>query len=315
MNDILNIINIIHKRATNIVNAMSNDLVDPGKYMIEASFGNEYHKLIPGWGKELHESGHIMYSNKLLHIYSNGVLYWYCEQLIERTAYNITIKYFPKGMYFDSGYNYKDNAEFMVNKQQYIMKYDIDQYKLLVGKENLTKEEAIEIMKNIDEYLRPFEKIIKINTFLKNNKTLLADKLHKIISNDELNKKIGIAFQRYKIVAEQIVKENSKLNNNEILKEHIYKIDKLADDLQTMIYYYVFLNAPIMENIFEKVVNDMPLNIDDEFLQVNTQPYFLIWPKYKYIVSNIDLLITPIDNVDMNDLDNFLKKYAEYNKK
>ena len=318
-------------------------LPDPGQYMIEASFGKEYYSLSNkyfDWGKELHNYGDTLDEEKLFKIYRYGLLEWYCRKLITSIIQKIITVNIPNNVLYDTTYNYKGNAKFFngdvakkpincIKREDYnickMFPYDIIKYLTLakpVPKDmnmnmnifdflNANQATMFEIFDNIDKYVKPYEKINYLYGNVNNWTDILADL---IVSNDmdinmdiNINKKIGIAFQRYKIVSEKIgeiinsiqVASISNYDNIQKLILYAQNIERMLNDLQVLIYYSVFNNEYNIEEIITKLFKDDNININfkDELKKINLSSQFLREPEYQYIITHIDQLVKSLEYI------------------
>lgn len=302
-------------------------LVDPGNYMIEASFGREYYHLsqiYPNWAQDLHQKGDVITEELLSIIYKYGILEWYCRKLVQKSFQKIIFSNVSsdKLASYDNIYSYENNAKYFINNLSKMYKYDILKYLELCDKKLLEiyqknkknvflkehQNEMLYLLNNITTCLQPYHEIQNLNQ----QETVVINKLVEHISSSELNMKIGIAFQRYKVVAEKISNNIQKnINTNDTinqLKLYANKIEMLLNDLQTMIYYYVFENSQNIETIAEELYKDKNYNINPEIEKINLYPEFLNEPEYNFIVENLDLLILPVSSFDVPRIIKFLDK-------
>lgn len=257
------------------------------KYNRNASLGADYYKLNNyynsfseyNWANELHANGHIMDSDKLEEIAVYGIISWYIE----------------KNVKFDIYYNYNERLEYFIDNPKEIGYYDwvkINKLSESINIEPILKNKTdskhlellsynYEILKKyamlswgsflLDKigydklliYLNDLYKYIKKNNFLSESfYDLFLERYPEI-------KKIGIIFQRLKIVLE-------KNKEFDISLENIYKLDRYVDYYQTIIYSlcmnYIdnFKNNNINKIIINNIINEdliKPLNaINNEMI-------------------------------------------------
>ncbi len=241
------------------------------KYNRNASLGVDYYKLNNyynsfseyNWSKELHANGHIMDINKLEEIAVYGIISWYIEQYVA----------------FDIYYNYNERLEHFIDNPKNIGFYDwvkinklsesINIKSILTTKNN-SKHTELLFEYNYDS-LRKYaclswgsfllDKIgyDKLISFLKllfeyvnNNNFLNVPFYDLFLERYPEIKKIGIIFQRLKIVLE-------KNKEFDISIENIYKLDSYVDYYQTIIYS---LCMNYIDNFKNNNINKIIININ-----------------------------------------------------
>lgn len=233
------------------------------KYNREASFGAEYYKLNcynPNWGNKLHAEGHIMDKNELEEIAVYGIISWYIEKNIK----------------FDIYYKYNERLEHFINNPTDIGYYDwlkinklaesINIETILKTKNNTKHMELLSLDINIlkkyanlswghyiidnigkDKLISFLDKLFQ---YTKNNYFLSKSFYDLFLERYPEIKKIGIIFQRLKIVLEK--NKYYDINN-------IYKLDKFVDNYQTIIYS---LCMNYVDNYKNNNINKIIININ-----------------------------------------------------
>jgi hypothetical protein len=234
------------------------ELISLDKYNRQASFGLEYNKLnneYPRWSIDLHSYGYIMDKDEIEYIAIYGLINWYIEQNIKidiHYNYNEQLLYFinnPNKITFYDWIKINKLADYInnpiilntkcLNKHLELLSYDKQifiKYSVLnwgyflidtIGKNilNVYLTELYEYVKNDNYLYEPYYCL-----FLKRNSEI---------------KELGIIYHRLKIILEK----NKQFN---ITLEDIYKIDKVVDYIQTIIYniclnYINKLNKPNYE--------------------------------------------------------------------
>jgi len=269
-------------------------LPDISPELIKASLGYEYYiPNIPefenmGWATNIHSRGNILSDITLLHIFKHGLYRWYFDKIIN--IYYIL--------------NSKDNhiIDYVISKPKY-------------------REYA-----NVQAFIKNILGIPEINILENKIKLIeLGKHLHNIYDNIILQK-IGIAYHRLKVVLEKISAFFFQVQNPkdyDELGKQIYKLDKLLNILQTMIYnhilekvkniaFLIFYDTPsdelkaqeklTLEFLKDEAYEDLRKQIEiDEAEYNNTlkniiagNPDFYNEPEYKIIISEIDTLILPV---------------------
>ncbi len=234
------------------------------KYNRDASLGADYYKLKsynPKWGTELHNNGHIMEINELEEIAVYGIISWYIEQ-------NVT---------FDIYYNYNERLEHFINFPKEIGYYDwikintlaesinintilnttnnTKHMELLTYKIDVFKKYAMLSWGNFIIDTIGYDELISflklLYNYVKNNYFFSKSFYDLFLENYPEIKKIGIIYQRLKIVLE-------KTKNNNISIENIYKLDKIVDYYQTIIYS---LCITYVDNYKNNNINSININI------------------------------------------------------
>jgi hypothetical protein len=245
-----------------------------------ADFGTTYYELAatyPDWAIELHNYGNYLDNEKLEIIATKGIIHWYCKHEL----YNIdpSYPYFEKLNkfylnpekieYYDWIKICKISNKFKINRKIFPSysfynpwKFNFlnecfpanrDYHQLIFGKILLihyTEKEISNFILAILRKIKPlefyFEKLTIINTFIENN--------------DEI-KKLGIIFQRLKVIVEKM----EKLKHIDL-----YKFDMVCDEIQTYIYSWV-------KNYFDGFFNmKLPNPIKLRDLQLNSKYFYFL---------------------------------------
>ncbi len=248
------------------------------KYNRNASFGADYYKLNNynlqrgyNWATELHANGHIMDKDKLEEIAVYGIISWYIETNI----------------HFDVYYNYNERLQYIINNPTEIYFYDWLQINKLAETINIktilttkNKTKHMELLSYEYDILKKYailswghfvidkvgyDKLIlflnNLYQHVKNNYFLNMPFYDLFLERYPLIKKIGIIFQRLKIVLE-------KTKYFDMSIENIYKLDKYVDYLQTIIYS---LCMNYIDNYKNNNINKIIINIiiKDDFINPN----------------------------------------------
>jgi hypothetical protein len=235
------------------------------KYNRNASLGADYYKLnyyYPKWGSELHANGDKMENDKLEEIAVYGIISWYIEQNIE---FDIYYNYNERLLYFINNPNKIGYYDWLkINKLAYHIKIqsilptqsDTKHLELLIyGYEDLKKYAIISWGHFIIDKIGEDKLILYLNNLYEyvNNNNFLSHPFYDLfLERYPEIKKIGIIFQRLKIV----LKKNKYY---EISMENIYKLDKIVDYYQTIIYS---LCMNYIENYKNNNINKIIININ-----------------------------------------------------
>lgn len=237
-------------------------------YNRNASLGADYKSLkllYPLWSSELHAYGDIMENNKLETIAVEGLIKWYLTNNIQ---INIEYNYYESLVMFISNpskisyydmYELNKLAEFakipkiietvcQSKDQEFLKKYKIDIFKKYSAVpwskfmlDNITYDTIINFLSELKKFIE-----IKNHWFGVTSWYSTFLKLYPEI------KKLGIIFQRFKVVLEKISMNSHK---------DIYKLDKFVDKIQETIYsiciYHInHMNKDITDKITIKGIND-----------------------------------------------------------
>lgn len=234
-------------------------------YEIGADGGKTYIELFksyPSWPTELHSIGHIMEDDKLQHIFSKGIMLWYIKYIFAKygipndtCTYPPTIRSFydfKMGMkllyHFDRSFYDGLPADLKMTSNYTSWQVKIKEYKnsQIVSFNDYfkTHEEHIEITKRITEISKIFEGNVYNIIIRTVDSTILF--------------KLGIVFQRWKIVLEKISGGASS--------DITYSIDMFLTQLQQIIYYHLkymielFINSIKMQNtaLYYEKCHDVP---------------------------------------------------------
>jgi hypothetical protein len=207
-----------------------------------ASLGKDYNLLnniYPSWSFELHEYGDIMEDDKLELIAIYGIIHWYHSAYLK---FDICYNYYDKLLDFiNNPKNISYNDYINLNNLAKFAKID-----LLLNIQNDTKYNELSSYYNKELFYKyatlPWSTYL-IDKFGINNINIFLNKLFNYIQNNKewfivsyfdtfLDKcpeikKLGILFQRNKIILEK----KSKLNDYDI-----YKLDAEVEHIQQTIY-------------------------------------------------------------------------------
>ncbi len=266
---------------------MELQLLPLDKYNRNASLGAEYYKLnnyYPKWGVRLHSEGHIMDTKELEEIAVYGIISWYIETNIN----------------FDIYYNYYERLEYFINFPKEIGYYDwvkinklsesinittilkttnnTKHMELLTYKIDVFKKYAMLswgnfIIDNIGyDELISFMKLLY--DYVKNNYFLSKSFYDLFLENYPEIKKVGIIYQRLKIILE-------KTKDNNISIENIYKLDKIVDNYQTIIYSLCmnYVNNYKNNININKIIININENLMDPFYEINNDTLEIIFLK------------------------------------
>jgi hypothetical protein len=199
------------------------------KYLIEASFGEDYNRLrsrYPGWGIELHRDGHIMTSNKLAEIFHYGLLWWY----IYNTGQFLNI----------SKINVKS-----------ISTYDI---KIILEKLGISSDIVSKIRKNrkfkpdttVYQCLCAYPEKDAIISYIQSydSPCFNPEELFQQLIKEPVLTKFGVFYQRSKILLEKITPSESNVDT-------IYALDRLNLHALEIIYNWVVCASKSIEFKFE----------------------------------------------------------------
>ena len=243
------------------------ELLQLSEYTRQASLGGDYTELkiiYPEWSSDLHKYGHYLDNDKLEIIALEGIIRWYLKE------------YTP----FDIDYNYFDILYFVENPEQ--ISYSDLYYIQQMGKLNNVKcfmANLIEkckynfITKNkidniycshkfgkylCDVYGKPI-----VSNYIKNIYTSIRNRRQYFLTHNSFYdyflykypqiKKWGVIYQKYKIILEQITKNNHN---------DIYKVDSFVENIQCYIYTLIM---KYIENFIISDNNDIVLTNEDKF--------------------------------------------------
>lgn len=198
------------------------------KYLMEASFGEEYHRLknrYPTWGRDLHRDGHIMESTKLAEIFHYGLLWWY--------IHNIDIFW---------------NAKYLESNIRNIYTYDIQVCLQNLGLsteivEKIRKERKFKPAESVYDCLCQYPEKDALVAYIKSESAKIKidpETLFQNLMKESELTKLGIFFQRSKIILEKIVPNESNV-------ELIYTLDRLNIQVLQIIYNWVIAASELRE--------------------------------------------------------------------
>lgn len=112
-----------------------------------------------------------------------------------------------------------------------------------------------------------------------------AFKKNKLLEN------LGIAYQRMKIVVEKLANQLT-INPDEVLVRALYAADRIATDLQTMIFHFMKEGMEKYQQQFRSAKSDEEKINAGNFLETFT-PVWIEKPYYKKIIENINNFMQP----------------------
>lgn len=278
--------------------------------LIEASFGSgvslqvEHNNTIMDWGVALHRYGNELSEEALEKIFKSALLYWYIHDIVkiqipEAEAVHMTDQIFiPRN---DSSIAYVLNLARRIFKNiptiwtpRMELIYSVAQpYENFLGLRHKDRYALIEKGPLISQFRTHIHGNLEPEYV---NIVRLIQPLFKFdysrIGRDPQIINIGIAYQRLKIILEKIQTMQS------IDSHKIYKLDKLLDILQTMIYNHINVKIDFIYNNFENsFIHEKPFNVEKVYEQLNTYvPTFYNEPEYITIMQHIEILKRPISD-------------------
>jgi hypothetical protein len=240
-----------------------------------ASLGNDYYVLnrdYPNWSKDLHENGNILNNNILENIAVNGIIHWYHTY---HTMIDIDYNYYEKLLIFTySPYSITFNDNIILNQLAIFaniepiisIKQKTKHYELLTLYNNKIFDKYAIL--SWSHYLIDMvgkEKLIiflqKLLSYVKKNYIWFEESwLTSFIKKYPIVKKMGIIFQKFKIVLEKI---------KTISHPDIYKLDSFVDMIQTLIYS---LSMNYIDNF--KNMNTDIIHISNKFNWINNEYFY-----------------------------------------
>ncbi|HBR71030.1 TPA: hypothetical protein DIC20_05415 [Candidatus Dependentiae bacterium] len=217
------------------------------------------------------------------------------EEFLEKFFLNTIFQYYiHEFLSFDQTYNYTMWQTYKEQKKDIKMeKYDRSKFKNIFVRLDLPEREIDSL--NVDripqaalDNIWQIEAVKNAINALKQNKLLRT---------------LGIAYQRTKIVVEKL-HDKAKTTQDEEIGRVSYLEDRIATDLQAMIFYFI---KEACEEYIERFTEARIKKEKDEagkFLST-FKPSWLDEPYYKNIISNLDSLIKA---QDVNDLLSFFLK-------
>lgn len=206
----------------------------------------------------------------LLHKQGNTIDKSFLENFFWKTIFQFYTTKF-------TGYDFTYNYLMFENKSLKIKNYDYSKFA------DLAKQFKFKAPIDEDDIYELIPLVKKIKTAIESFK------------DNELLKKLGIAYQRRKIVVEKINKlltdkKESGATQEELesISKILYEQDRLATDLQTMIFY-------MMKEAYEKYIQDFS---EKEHELKDFVPDFIKAPYYKEIKSKLDELTSPVNSIN-----------------
>lgn len=211
---------------------------------MNADFGNTYIELkreYPNWSKDLHEKGHILPIDDLQNIFCRGLLLWYIRYCLKHTGLNLFVDMNKKYTSFHeiiTLINFFNEINPIIVDQSLIeiLKYDCYQSLMLTDK--------IKPCSSFKDYTIRHNLSNSINKLV--NEKTRYEEIHKKICKEKSIEtfiydtlictpiaKLGIAFQRWKIVLEQMC--STSKDKDDMYMRNVYIVDKFLILIQEMI--------------------------------------------------------------------------------
>ncbi len=242
-----------------------------------ASLGDDYYILnrdYPNWSNDLHQKGNILDNDILENIAVNGIIHWYHTY---HTMIDIDYNYYEKLLVFIySPYSISFNDNIILNKLAVFaniepiihINHKTKHYELLTINDEIFNKYSILPW---SDYLIDMVGKEKLSIFL--NKLLLYIEKNYIWFEDSwlisfikkypIIKKMGIIFQRFKIVLEKI---------KNISHPDIYKLDSFVETIQTLIYSLCIQYIDNFKNMNIELINIKLDWIDNEYFYQSIIP-------------------------------------------
>ena len=221
--------------------------------MAGAQFYEKYYTSTLSDFMKLHREGDIIDTNFLENIFFNTIFQYYTREFLN----------------FDIKYDYLQNS----------------------SKSSLTFEDRMnfgQLSRTIGLSQMPIRQIIK--TVVPQIKFL--QEAIDIFKQNKLLKNLGAAYMRQKIVVEKI-QDYTKAKGNEALMPLLLEHDRIATDLQTMIFHFMEQGyGQFIEN-FKAAQNDQQ-KIDAGKFLATFEPSFINQPYYKNIQSKLASFCQPM---------------------
>lgn len=275
---------------------------------MNADFGSTYTELkeeYPNWARDLHEKGHISKADDLQKIFCRGLLLWYIRYCLKQTGLNLFSDINKK---YTSFYEIITLIKFfneinpsVVDKSLIrLLKYDCYQSLILTDKikpcasfkeYSLKHNLSVHIDKLVNEKTQ-YESMYKTICKEKSIENFIYDNL---VSTPIV--KLGIVFQRWKIVLEQMCSKSK--DKDDLYMKNVYLVDKFLIMLQEMILLGVKIHVDVLKYTF--------MTCDIETYEANKTNFSMIYDNdmYKSIfieIENSDRLVEPVnDPENIND--------------
>jgi hypothetical protein len=278
---------------------------------MNADFGNTYIELkseYPTWSRDLHEKGHILDEEKLKKIFCRGLLLWYIRYCLKITGLNL----FNSTHYnYTSFYEVTTLIRFFNEVKPNIVDSSLidlltyENYQMLMLTDKVKPCASFSIysyMHNLNEHIDKL--VTEKQRFDKIFESLFkSTQLESFVYSDLIEThivKLGIVFQRWKIVLEQMCsKSNGK--DDQYMRD-IYLIDRFLVAIQEMILMHIKMFVQCLKESFN---NTKIEKFQYQDIYKNVKCYKLI---YENIISS-DVFFKQIK--DPENLDNELIKLIE----
>lgn len=274
---------------------------------MNADFGLSYIELkkeYPNWSSDLHEKGHILDIEFLEKIFCRGLLLWYIRYCMKKTSLNL---FSNSNIEYNSFYEITSlikffgviNPEIISKKLLEVVKHDSYQSLLLT--------DIVKPCASFKIYLKKHNLISDLNdlTTQKLNcdltyTNLCKDKSLELFIYEVLAEtavvKLGIVFQRWKIVLEQMCIKSK--NKDDKFQKKIYIVDNFLSSVQEMIFFAIKTQTEIIKNVL--ISNDIHKVHVYKINLENLYEHYIYKNIFKEIIKN-DLLmhkITDPENLD-----------------
>lgn len=258
---------------------------------MNADFGNTYVELkqeYANWAKDLHEKGHILPINDLQKIFCRGLLLWYVRYCLKQTGLNLFV---------DINKNYTSFYEIitLIKFFNEVNPAIVDQSLIKLLKydcyQSLMMTDKIKPCGSFKEYSIKHNLVVHIDKLVSEKtqyesmyKTICKEKSIETFVYDNLMAtpivKLGIVFQRWKIVLEQMCLKSK--DKDDIYAKNIYLVDKFLILVQEMILLGVKIHVDVLKYTF--------MTCDIETYEANKSNFSMIYNNdiYGNIFNEID---------------------------
>jgi len=265
------------------------------------------------WGILLHREGHKLNEEVILHIFKYGLFQWYLHYSIYLYIH-LYINADDKDKEIDYDEILATNKEKIIDFEN-ILKTNQEDYeqqrtdvnlfihsfiRLILeaeNKEQLTIENIKDKIGNTYDFFDNFIQLIRLKN--KEPIELILFNLQKTIKfigkENLIFESLGIAFFRLKIISEKMGFLIDEKIFNPIDTDIYFKINKILEIIQTMIFIYI---RERVHHIFYKFIKRSSIPISLIYLQNNIE--FEKKEEYKKIIRNISFLTNPIDDTNLD---------------
>lgn len=234
----------------------------------EADFGRTYVELksaYPNWSRDLHGMGNYLSDDKLQLIFDEGLLLWYIKY---ETVYPNS--YVPNSVDSITFYEFKSLIKIALRykisvPEELIEIYSYDNYQMVYFRKYLINAKSIASVKvnecisfkgmiAFEGYHSTIESILEQVKFRTNNILThfsgnFVTGIRDLIIKHTAVSKLGLVFQRWKVVLEKMSEHVSQMG--EEYGKKMYKIDLLLERLQELIYNQVKIAVVSGECVIE----------------------------------------------------------------